>query len=919
VVDRAPGAVTAYPARPLTCPGASARHSLADMTPRRIAIVPHSHWDREWYESYQEFRLNLVDMLDTLLPLLESDPSYQYFMLDGQMAVVDDYLEVRPEAEPRLRALAAAGRISMGPWYILMDEFLSSGETILRNLEMGLVRGAAFGGAMQVGYLPDMFGHIAQMPQILRQAGLDHAVVWRGVPSAITQNAFFWEAPDGSTVRAEYLPVGYGNGAALPDDAKALVRRTVDLVKEIQPFLINDLLCMNGSDHLFPQPWLGRVVAEANDLQDDLVFEVTSLPRYLSTAPTEGLERWKGELRSGFRSNMLMGVTSNRVDVKRMGARAERALERRAEPLAALFGDPHQWPATLLALAWKEMVRNSAHDSICACSVDDVVDAVLYRYAEARTVAEGLAQRAVTSFARSLAQSGNYVLNAAPRARGGLVELVVGAEEAPSGDVQVVSERTGLPGSMVLDATTVRTVLGMIQGPKIDNDAWVHDISIEEDDQGLHITVTVGAEERRNVPIAEAKQDIYARLGANPDAIIHISLNQPPIRRIVARAAEVPGYGWGPFSPAALAHPVEARQDGDTVVLSNGLVSVEFDESAGTFSLNGAPGYGRLVDGGDLGDSYNYSPPRQDTFIEEPLSVAVKVTESGPVRAKATIVAVYAWPDHVDGSSQQRVGEHQVEVETLVELRADESVVRVRTSFVYPSRDHRLRVHLPLPERARTSQAESAFAIVERGLTAEGRSDEFGLPTAPAHRFVSAGGLTVVHDGVCEYELVDIEHGTDGDSAGTIALTVLRATGMLSRLGMAYRPFPAGPLTPVDGLQMTGRRVTLDYALALGHEDPYALADDVLLPLDIVSALGGGSRPAAGTALSVEGAQVSAVRRVGGVVEVRVFNPTPQATTVRLPGHAGWLVDLRGYPERPFEGSFELRPFGIATARLRAD
>ncbi len=256
---------------------------------------------------------------------------------------------------------------------------------------------------------------------------------------------------------------------------------------------------MNGSDHLFPQPRLGRVVAEANDLQDELVFEVTSLPDYLAAAPTEGLERWNGELRSGFRSNMLMGVTSNRVDVKRLGALAERALERRAEPLAALFQTADQWPHELLALAWKEMVRNSAHDSICACSVDDVVDAVLHRYAEARTIASGLADRAVASFARSLAEPGNYILNAVQRTRAGLVELVVGAEDPPSGDVQVVSERTGLPGSMVLDANTVRTVLGMLQGPKIDNDAWVHDVSVEEDDQGLNITVTVGAEERPNV------------------------------------------------------------------------------------------------------------------------------------------------------------------------------------------------------------------------------------------------------------------------------------------------------------------------------------------------------------------------------------------------------------------------------------
>jgi alpha-mannosidase len=220
------------------------------MPVRRVAIVPHTHWDREWYGSFQDFRLNLVDLFDALLPLLESDDGYAHFMLDGQTAVVDDYLEIRPEAEDRLRALASAGRISMGPWYILMDEFLASGETIIRNLQMGLLRGSAFGGSMAVGYLPDMFGHIAQMPQILRQAGFTDAVVWRGVPSAITRTGFIWEAPDGSAVRAEYLPDGYGNGAVLPEDAKALVQRTADLFEETGDWLLGDLLCMNGSDHL---------------------------------------------------------------------------------------------------------------------------------------------------------------------------------------------------------------------------------------------------------------------------------------------------------------------------------------------------------------------------------------------------------------------------------------------------------------------------------------------------------------------------------------------------------------------------------------------------------------------------------------------------------------------------------------------
>jgi mannosylglycerate hydrolase len=885
------------------------------MTARRIAVVPHTHWDREWYKSYQDFRLALVELIDTLLPLLERDAGYPHFMLDGQMAVVDDYLEVRPEAEGRLRALAAAGRVSMGPWYVLMDEFLASGETIVRNLQMGLGRGAAFGGAMELGYLPDMFGHIAQMPQILQLAGFHDAVVWRGVPSSVTKNAFIWESPDGSSVRAEYLPVGYGNGAALPGDAKALVRRTSDNVAEVAEFLLGDLLCMNGSDHLMPQAGLGRVVAEANDLQDDFDFEITSLPRYLAGAPTQGLTRVEGELRSGARANMLMGVTSNRVDVKRRGGVAERELERRAEPLAALFQAPADYPHRLLELAWLEMIRNSAHDSVCACSVDDVVDAVLHRYAEARAIAAGLADRAVRAFARSLSQAGPSVLNPAPRARSGLVELVVPADGPPPADVQVLSERSGLPGSMVLDPDTVRTVLGMMQGPRISDDAWIHEVRIEDTEEGIDITIAVGTEEKSDVPIAEAKQDVYTRLGARPDAVVRVAMDQPSTRRIAARSGEVPGYGWSAFAATPLSHPVEVDETDGAVVVRNGLVRIDVDRADGTFALDGTRGYGRLVDGGDLGDSYNYSPPRQDSFVDTPHAVAVRVDERGPVRARVCITSTYEWPDHVDGSSQARVGGHQVDVDTMVEVRADEATVRVTTTFVNPSGDHRLRVNLPLPEPADQSRAESAFTVVTRGLTAEGRPDEFGLPTAPADRFVNAGRLTVVHEGVCEYELVDVER----DAAHTIALTVLRSTGMLSRLGMAYRPFPAGPLTPVEGLQMRGMQVELRYALALDCEDPYQLADDVLLPLEPVQSLGGGPRPASGSALAVHGAEISALHRVAGVLEIRVFNPTAASTVVSFPGRAGWLVDLRGYPQEAFEGSFELRPFGIATARLRDD
>ena len=902
--------------------------------PLQIDVVPHTHWDREWYDPFQTFRLKLVHLIDDLLDLLEGDPSFAQFLLDGQLAIIDDYLAIRPENEQRLRSLAAAGRLTVGPWYILMDEFLVSGETIVRDLQTGIRRGAAFGGVMEVGYLPDMFGHIAQMPQILRQAGFEHTVVWRGVPSAVDATAFWWDAPDGSRVRAEYLVAGYGNGAAIPDDAKALIRRLQAHVEEMGPFLQPGapLLFMNGTDHQRPQPWLGRVVAEVNDLQDDYHLSITSLPEYLSTAPTDGLPVWQGELRSGVRSNLLMGVGSNRVDVKQAAARTERTLERLAEPLSALFLPAASWPASFFDVAWQNVIRNAAHDSICACSVDEVVDAVVHRFAEARQIAEGLTDEALATLGRSMAEAGTVVVNPSSRSRGGMVEVVIPAAGQADEHTQVLSERYGLPGMMTFDGETVKNMLGLIQGARIDTDMYVTDVTLGEDATGLDITIVIGTEPRDGVPVEEIKRDLFTRLTARPDTQVRLRLDQPPIRRILARVADVPAYGWQALTPVPLIHPVGAEQatsevaDGSqsdsSVTLSNGTTSVVVDATTGTFSINGLEGFGRLVDGGDHGDTYNYSPPATDTIVDTPDEVTVRIGERGPVRATAVISARYTWPDRVSGHSGTRIGSHEVEVTTTVELRADEQLVRVRTAFVNPSKDHRLRVHLPLPEPATTSQAECAFDVVERGLTAEGRVDEFGLPTFPSRRFVSAGGLTVVHEGLLEYELVDISDSgqpghppTGHNGAHALALTLLRATGMLSRLGMSLRPLPAGPMTPLDGPQLLGP-IEVRYALHVGEVDPYRLVDEADLPLRTIGSFGGGERGLSGSALTIDGAEVSAVRREAGSLEVRVFNPTDSPTVVAIEDRSGWLVDLRGRPVSPFEGQFELRAHGIATARI---
>jgi alpha-mannosidase len=906
--------------------------------PTRVAIVPHTHWDREWYSPFQTFRLRLVKLLDALLPMLESDLSYARFLLDGQTAVLDDYLEIRPEARAPLARLAAAGRLSIGPWHVLMDEFMVSGETMVRDLQLGIARGAELGGVMDVGYLPDMFGHIAQMPQLLRLGGFEHAVVWRGVPAAVEHTAFWWEAPDGSRVRAEYLYGSYSNGRGLPDDAKRLVLRAVDYEHELGPARLGDMLLMNGTDHQMPQPWLGRVVAEANAIQDDYEFVVTSLPEYLPTQPTAGLVTVTGELRSGARANLLMGVGSNRVDIHRACAAAERALERRAEPLSALFLPAPEYPRELLAIAWRNLILNSAHDSSCACSHDEVVDQVAVRYAEARQIGDGLARDAVHALARTVDAPANatLVVNPTARARTGLVEARVPGTGpchfvGPLGaarPTQLLGELGGEGYRTMVTGQKVRWVLDLMRGTEfagrqvaaydIEANGDVHDVVLRE--------ARVG---EARCDLTELKEQMLA-LGEQ-DATMQLRLVIAPVRHLLFDSGPVDGFGWSCFT-AADGNGPDGPVRGDRKSIANEHLRVEVDEASGTYTIattsgSRVAGLGRFVDGGDGGDTYNYSPPDDDLIVDRPETVEVELLESGPVRARLLVTSEYSWPAYAEGDfhacTARSAARVTASIATTLELRAGEAFLRVAHEIDNHARDHRLRAHFPLPAPVTGSDAECAFTVVHRGLTAEGGTHEFGLPTFPSRRFIDASngttGLALLHDGLLEYEIVD-----DGRA---LALTLLRAVGYLSRDEPQLRPNPAGPTDPVEGAQLQGRQ-RAEYAVLL-HDgdwrtaDCYGVADAFLVPLERTRVSGGTTREraVAGSMLRVDGAEVSAVVREPGGLVVRVFRtePTVGPVSLTLDGvpARGWLVDLRGAPITPFEGDIELTPWQLATLQLR--
>jgi len=359
--------------------------------------------------------------METLLEL--AGVGFPHFHCDGQTAMIDDYLARRPEREPELRRLAASGRISVGPWVTQMDAFLVSGESHLRNLERGLARARELGRPLEVGYLPDQFGHVGQMPQILRRHGIDHAVVWRGVPRAIDRTAFRWRAPDGSEVIAEYLMFGYAHGASLervegPGELAPEIRRSVD---RLRPHLAGDrVLVMVGYDHAGPDPRLPERLERARATMPDLDVRIAGLAEHVATRSlASDLPAWEGELRSSARAHLLPNVVSARAHQKRERGRVERLIERVAEPLAAQVPG-FAWPAEELDRAWTLLLWNGAHDSACGCSHDQVARDVDARFAEARAIGEAIVEEALAELASRTRSAGVLRFNPSPFPREGV-------------------------------------------------------------------------------------------------------------------------------------------------------------------------------------------------------------------------------------------------------------------------------------------------------------------------------------------------------------------------------------------------------------------------------------------------------------------------------------------------------------------
>ena len=967
-----------------------------------IILVPHTHWDREWYQTFQQFRIRLVHAVDRLLDILDRDPKFTHFMLDGQTIVLDDYLEVRPEQEERLKKYIRSGRIQIGPWYVQPDEFLVSGESLIRNLQLGLRQAADFGALMRVGYVPDCFGHIAQLPQILRGFGIENAVFWRGVGAEAHKSEFFWAAPDGTQVLVIFLAgaMGYSNAANLPLDPEEFVARVEFLAAPLLPMATtNTLLFMNGSDHLEPQDGLPETIEAANKLLahinpehekilthyghlehnglakhiDSIHVRIGTLPQYIEAiqqqierSPGTSLQTLSGEMRSSQYSHLLPAVLSTRMWIKQQNTAMEHLLERWIEPLTAWtwkFGATY--PKGLVKLAWKYLLLNHPHDSICGCSIDQVHRENSVRFAQSQQIGENLLFQAMHHLAsitdtRAPANAARaslplVVFNPAPGPRteavqimtqlpGSLKDAVIVdergmhlpfhvlnrwrqelgsmpiAREMIAAAVALMGDQT--PGDFINMAQT--TLAGMLGQADIAYE--ITRVTIEEGQQPGVASIEVMLTRLGNVTVN--KQELYTAERQVLDLLKREDINMLEFTAIdEARqtidfiAADLPAYGLKTFwiYPHGLQDegqrlpstnlPAEQEQDQASThpSIENEFYTVEANQEDGTLTVidrqTGAAftGLNRLVDGGDIGDLYNYDPPAHDLLISKPMGPPeIELVSSGPVRSIMRISGRWSLPDACTSARDERSAQMTIfPIVSEVSLIPGVRRIDIHTSVENTAKDHRLRVTFPLPYPVEIAAAEGTFEVRLRPIASPRPADitewiEDPVNTFPQKRFVDVSdgtiGLGVLNRGLPEYEIVQDESGQMA-----VAVTLLRCVEWLSRGDLPSRKGHAGPMERTPEAQCLGHH-EFDYAL-VPHSGNWEAEEALVLreaqafntPVRVqVSEQHEGQLLSRSTLVEVEPHTlvVSAIKQseTGQGVIVRIYNPLSHIVqaTIRL-------------------------------------
>lgn len=739
---------------------------------RKIHVIPHSHWDREWYFTTSRSKVYLMKDLGDVLNTLENDPEFKYFMVDAQGSLLDDYIKWRPQDKERISKLVNDGRLVIGPWYTQTDQLVISGESIVRNMYYGMKRCESFGKYMNVGYVPDSFGQSGNMPQIYRQFGIEDTLFWRGVSDDMVKHTDYnWRGDDGSVVFTTQIPFGYYIGGNIPEEPEENEEfwQKECLEKAGGRSATRHIYFPNGFDQAPVRTNLPQLVKERNEKDPENEYVISCIEDYIKDVKSENpeLEEVQGELVIAKHMRIHKSIFSSRSDLKVMNTQIQNYVTNVMEPLLTIsYNLGNEYPHEAVAEIWKLLFENAAHDSIGSCISDTANEDVYVRYKQARDIAVNLVElhsRLIATNVKNDADMTFTAINTLPQKR---KDTVIVKTYVPEGKFAIIDEK----GNDV-DYTIIKS----------------RDLT----DYVLSQTIML-----------DPSRKFYV-----PDQVLEVTM--------AIKANDVPALGYVQYS-------IDTQKDShketaDKKVLENKYYTIEVEENGSLTIVDKAnnvtyKNQGILVENGDDGDSFNYSPPRKDMEVFSNESKCTVKISGSDIYDQAEIHFDMVVPADLDERAEGKVSVTML-VDMTVALRKDSKVIDFNVKVDNKGLSHRLCVLFDSQIVSAFNYADQQFGLIKRPnyyekemkLYMESMNNktekkagiqelanwandqstwqEPPISIEPTQSYVSLTdgktGIAVIPQGVREYEVLD-------DSK--IRLTLFRTYGFMGKENLIYRP-----------------------------------------------------------------------------------------------------------------------------------
>ncbi len=757
-------------------------------TAKNVHVIPHMHWDREWYFTTEESRILLVNNMEEIMHMLETNKDYPYYILDGQTAVLEDYFDVMPENFERVKKLVQAGKLIIGPWYTQTDEMVVGGESIVRNLLYGIKDCKALGDAMMIGYLPDSFGQSEKLPQILNGFNIDRCVFWRGASErhGTNKHNFYWESNSKGKVLTHLLPLGYAIGKYLPQDKDGLAKRLDKYLPVLDFGAVNDEIVLpNGHDQMPIQKDIFEVMDILGEMYPERKFFISKYENLFDVLEKEqNLDTIKGELLDGKYMRVHRSIFSTRADLKSSNTRIENKITNILEPLASLAHNlGEEYHHGLIEAIWKELMKNHAHDSIGCCCSDKVHQAIENRF----FCAEDKTDELIKFYKRKIVDA-------------------ISCEKAL--DKLVAFNLLPYDRNEVLESNIIT---------KMKNFVLV-------DDNNKEIPFEVIASEVIDAGLIDRQ-------------IVHYGNYDPFVQYTLSFVDTVPAMGYKTYfiketdgeKATTMANIVNLENDFYKVdVNSNGSLTIL--DKASNITYNDVL---MIEDGADDGDEYDFSPLKDD-FIVTSKDVKANIDiKSFDNKTVFTINFDMVIPKDLDERKAKKSTGH-MSIEYVVTMKKSSPILDIVVNIDNQCNDHRVRSLIPSNMATAFSVSDNQFGQIKRPVYDTAMDvwekedwDERPDSIYPMLSYVAMdnnNGLAVLTNSIREFEII-------GDNYDVLAITLFRGVGFLGKEEMYRRPGrPSGIKLATPDSQMIGKQ-TYNFALVKNSDKVATHAREYITPV----------------------------------------------------------------------------------------